>query len=78
MDVYKNLNGTSQVHSYEINDNQIIVRFADGATYRYTNQSVGSVNLAQLKLLATSGRGLQSYINSTPGVRTYYAEKYFS
>jgi hypothetical protein len=75
MERYKNLSGDSGVHSYEFNNDQIVVRFNDRATYTYTNQSVGSTNLAKLKELATVGRGLNSYINKTPSVRKHYASR---
>jgi hypothetical protein len=75
MERYKNLSGDSGVHSYEFNDTQIVVRFNDRATYTYTNQSVGTTNLAKLKELATVGRGLNSYINKTPSVSKYYASR---
>lgn len=75
MELYRNLNRDSGVHSYELGDNQIVVKFNDRATYTYTQQSIGLTNLLKMKELATAGRGLNSYINKTPSVKKHYASR---
>lgn len=73
MERYRNLGGDSGVIGYEIADGSITVQFRDGATYRYTVQSAGAGNLAEMQRLATVGRGLNSFISRV--VRKGYAEK---
>lgn len=76
MELYKNLNKDSGIYSYEISEDQIIVRFNDRKNYVYTKSSVGVYNLEKLKELATKGRGLKSYINKTSSVKKHY-ERHF-
>ena len=64
MELYMNLNGDSGVHSFEIGDTYIIVKFHGAARlYRYSYLRAGSLHVEQLKELALNGRGLNSYIN---------------
>ncbi len=63
MESYRNLGGDSGVASYEIGSDSITVVFTTGATYRYNYQSAGSNHIEQMKSLAISGHGLNSYIN---------------
>jgi hypothetical protein len=64
MQRYKNLNGDSNVESFEIGYDHILVKFI-GTTrlYRYSYAKAGAHHVEQLKSLALSGRGLNSYIN---------------
>ena len=64
MERYKNLDRNSSIFSYEFRAGYIDVAFEDGTVYRYTVASAGSENLNNMKVLATSGRGLNSYINT--------------
>lgn len=73
MEIYQNLSGRSDVVSYEIGDDYIIVQFSDGGTYSYTYESTGAEDVEQMKQLALAGEGLNSFINRD--VRTRYAEK---
>ncbi len=73
MKSYANRSGTSGVRYYEIVDTSITVQFQDGATYLYTYESAGENNIEQMKSLALSGSGLNSYINTN--VRKLYASK---
>lgn len=73
MEIYQNLSGRSDVVSYEIGDDYIIVQFSDGGTYSYTYESTGVEDVEQMKQLALAGEGLNSFINRD--VRTRYAEK---
>lgn len=63
MERYKNLGGRSNVHSYEIGEDYIMVRFKDGDLYRYTLESSGDDGLSTMKMLARGGMGLNAYIN---------------
>ena len=64
MTPYRNLSGHSNIQSYEIGDDRIIVRFASGAyrTYTYTYASAGSHHIENMKACAIQGRGLNAYI----------------
>lgn len=73
MTQYKNLGGTSGVHSYEIGINSITVQFRDGAVYLYNSSSTSSYNILQMQRLASAGRGLNSFIGTT--VKKGYAAK---
>lgn len=65
MERYKNLGGDSGVAAYEIGTDSITVQFRDGWFYTYTNQSAGVNNIVQMKSLATSGHGLNSFIKQS-------------
>ena len=65
MEPYKNLHGNSGVSSYEIGEDKITVQFTDGTVYLYTYESAGSTHIEKMKALALSGRGLNSFINTT-------------
>lgn len=73
MERYKNLSGDSGVVAYELGPDFIKVEFGDGVIYLYTYQSAGSHNVEHMKRLATSGKGLSSFISTT--VRKQYASK---
>lgn len=62
MTAYKNLGGNSGIDSYEIGSDSITVRFKDGWFYLYTAQSAGSGNVEEMKALAETGHGLNSFI----------------
>ena len=73
MDRYKNLGGDSGVAAYSIDGDSITVQFNDGATYLYNNQSTGKSNIDQMKSLALSGHGLNSFIGKV--VKKGFASK---
>jgi len=77
MQTYKNISGDSGVQSYEIGLDFIIVKFKEKSTgvdtYKYTYNSAGESAVEQMKTLAASGSGLQSYINTE--VRDKYEGK---
>jgi hypothetical protein len=74
MEFYKNRRGNSNVDSFEITEDGIIVIFRGGAGYLYTNQSAGSSNIARMHDLARRGHGLNSFINHK--VKSKYAKKW--
>ena len=71
MERYKNLGGNSAVYSYELQQNAIAVKF-DGTSkiYVYSYARAGHAFVEQMKLLAVSGRGLNSFIQKN--VRRLY------
>lgn len=73
MSYYKNLNGNSGVRAYEAGGDYIKVQFADGAVYLYNYGATGASNVEQMKRLAATGSGLNSFINTH--VRKAYARK---
>lgn len=62
MPVYNNISGTSNISAYNIGDDYIAVMFNNGQTYKYTYDSAGEDNVEEMKSLAESGSGLNSFI----------------
>lgn len=64
MERYRNSSGSSGVSAYEIGSDYIIVKFSGTArTYKYSYRKAGQNHVENLKRLAKSGSGLNSYIN---------------
>jgi len=64
MENYRNLTGKSGVHSFEIGNDYIRVKFfSTFRTYTYSYRKAGSHHVEKMKSLARSGSGLNSYIN---------------
>lgn len=65
MERYRNSGGDSGVSTYEIGSDYIIVKFSGTAkTYRYSyGGGTGQKHLENMKRLARSRSGLNSYIN---------------
>ena len=61
---YANLGGDSGIASYDLGAGNIVVHFQGGSAYRYTNASAGTGNIAEMRRLASAGRGLNSFINT--------------
>ncbi|MDY6391980.1 MAG: hypothetical protein SPL80_03985 [Bacilli bacterium] len=60
---YKDINNDSGVSEYELGSDYIAVRFKGTLkTYYYTYESAGQEHVEQMKRLAASGDGLNSYI----------------
>ena len=65
MERYKNSGGDSGISAYEIGSDYIIVKFSSTVrTYRYSYRKAGQNHVENLKRIAQSGRGLNSYINN--------------
>ena len=66
MEPNRNLGGNSNVQSFEIGDNYIAVVFRGGGRlYRYSHLGgAGRFHMDNMKILAKSGRGLNSYIKT--------------
>lgn len=67
MQMYANLSGQSNISHFQIEDDNVVVVFKgrskDGCnTYKYSYMSAGRGNVEQMKSLALSGRGLNSFI----------------
>jgi hypothetical protein len=73
MERYRNIGGNSGIRSYEIGTDSIAIEFSDGGRYLYNNQSAGSFNIERMKVLAISGRGLNSFIGTV--IKKRYASK---
>jgi hypothetical protein len=61
MKQYNSIN--SNIVGYEDGEDYIDVYFTNGSSYRYSYSSAGSTNVEQMKILAKSQNGLNSYIN---------------
>lgn len=73
MQPYANRSGNSGVRAYECAADSISVKFSDGSVYLYTYASCGAGHCEQMKGLAASGSGLNSFINRH--VRRGYAAR---
>jgi len=60
---YGQSGGNIGVRAFEISVDSITVEFNDGAVYLYNHSSTGIANVQQMKQLALSGDGLDSYID---------------
>ena len=64
MERYRNSGGDSGISSYEIGTDYIIVKFTGTfRTYRYSYWKAGQLHVENMKRLARSGSGLNSYLN---------------
>ena len=59
---YQNNGGNSNVIAFQIEDDYIDVQFGGGKVYRYSYNSAGKSKVEEMKKLALSGSGLNSYI----------------
>lgn len=60
---YKNIGGNSGVEGFDIGSNFIRVKFkGNSRIYQYSYHKAGMQNVEQMKHLAQSGSGLNSYI----------------
>ena len=70
------MSGDSGVLAYEFMDDGIKIQFSNGDIYTYTNESIGRHNIETMKQFAVRGRGLSTFISTTPEVRYGYASKF--
>lgn len=64
MERYRDTSGDSGVATYEIGTDYIRVQFSGTSrTYTYSYRKAGSTHVENMKQLAISGSGLNSYIN---------------
>lgn len=73
---YLNLNGRSNILSYEIGPDSITVEFSSGRwrNYRYDHATTGRSVVDHMKALAIQGSGLNSYI--TKVAKASYSRKW--
>lgn len=72
MESYQNLSRSSGVVEYEIGTDFIKVRFnGNSRVYVYDCAKPGAIHVAEMKSLATRGRGLATYISQN--VRDQYS-----
>ena len=64
MEIYLNHSGRSGIYGYDIGDYFIVIYFSKGSEYKWTYDSTGEDNVNQMKELARSGSGLNSFINN--------------
>lgn len=65
MERYRNSSGNSGVYCYEMGNDYIRVKFSGTSKiYTYSYRKAGSNHVENMKSLARSGSGLNSYINS--------------
>jgi hypothetical protein len=64
MQPYRDTDGDSNVHTYEIGNDYIIVEFKHGRYrfYKYTYARTGMHDVEEMKRLAHLGEGLNSFI----------------
>lgn len=64
MEKYRNLSGKSGVQGYEIGNDYIIIKFSGTSkVYTYSYRKAGRHDVEKMKYLASTGSGLNSYIN---------------
>lgn len=64
MQMYANHSGRSGIYGYESGDDFIEILFTKGNQYKWTYDSAGEDNVEEMKTLAQSGEGLNSFINN--------------
>ena len=65
--------GVSGVIAYQFGMDYIDVQFKGGTTYRYNYEQTGSQTVKRMKILATQGQGLSTFISRK--VRDNHASK---
>lgn len=63
-ELYQDKSGKSGIYGYEIGPDFIDIYFKKGGQYKWSYDSAGQDNVDQMKLLAQSGSGLNSFINN--------------
>lgn len=64
MESYRNSSGDSGVSAYEIGTDYIAIKFSSTTKiYIYSHRKAGYTHVENMKRLAQSGSGLNSYVN---------------
>ncbi len=63
MKMERYINRSSGIKAYKIGDEYILVKFDSFKTYKYSYRKAGRFKVEKMKILAMSGKGLNSYIN---------------
>ena len=61
---YKDHSRSSGVAGFQLAEGLIVVRFKNGSTYEYTNDSASPEAIATMHHLALSGQGLGTFIST--------------
>lgn len=65
MDRYRNNSRQSNIASYEIGSDYILIKFnGTSKAYKYSYRKAGQKHIENMKILAKKGSGLNGYINS--------------
>lgn len=64
---YMNYGGKSGIVEYDTGVDWFLVRFRDGSLYLYTEKSTAPEHIYQMRRLAETGSGLNSYLNRVVG-----------
>ena len=62
MQNYANNGGDSGITHYQMEIDNISIKFKDGAVYTYTDNKCGKNHIDEMKRLAQHGSGLHSYL----------------
>ena len=63
MDQYANISGKSGVAEFEIGDKYVLVVFTNGNVKSYSEEDYDSDEIEEIKTLAQSGQGLNTFLN---------------
>ncbi|SLJ84915.1 hypothetical protein [Psychrobacter sp. DAB_AL43B] len=61
--IYGNYSNKSGIEAYEVNDESITIHFKGGGIYLYNYFATGITHIIEMKRLAVTGNGLNSYIS---------------
>ncbi len=73
---YRDVNGDSGISAYRYAHDWIQVQFTDGGLYEYRASKIGQTHIDEMKRLADSGDGLNTYINTNPNVKHGWSSQY--
>lgn len=65
MKPYQNLNGNSNIQSFQIYGDGIKVKFDDGTILLYLEEKIGKEIVDRMKMLAAEGKGLGTFIGES-------------
>jgi hypothetical protein len=75
-ETYKSSNASSGVLRYAIGSDFIWIEFQDLKVYRYSENSIGKSEIADMKRLAATGSGLSTFMNKQSKKRQQYEVRY--
>lgn len=75
---YRDINGDSGISAYKYGNDWIRVQFRNGGVYEYQASKIGQSHINELKRLADSGDGLNTYISTNQDVKRGWASKDFA
>jgi hypothetical protein len=75
MQRYRNWSGTSGIRFFEVGVDYIVLQWANGKPFTYTDKSIGQQNVEEMKRLAIKGSHLNKFINEHPEIRRGYVRE---